>query len=185
MDRTHSLNFATLASILLSLWSTLPFAQKPDQKVLEKTAIEIKRKNDMFDAGLIASDQAAIAASFPVIHENFRMKGFDYADVNEAVATGWKGFRAIPGAVEPMRGEMFKARVISLGKLRIESKPGDANIFIDTVRQDERTDTSKWFAPGTYRIRLVKDGYFAEEESRKIVEGENPPIVKSLKPRRR
>jgi hypothetical protein len=181
--QVHRHGITTFSAILISLGCTSLLAQGPDPKLLEKTAAEIKLKNRMIDAALLASDQSAIAASFPAIQENFRVKGFSGYDVNEAIAAGWKDFRAAPGALTPLRGEVFKARVTSFGKLRIESKPGEASIFIDADPQAEKTDTSKWLAPGTYRIRLSKEGYFPEEERRKVVEGENPPFVKVLKPR--
>lgn len=183
MHGVCSRSLAGFATMLLVLGTASVPAQQPDPQVLEKAATEIRIKNQKVDAALLARDQAAITASFPSIQASFKVKGFSEADVNAAVATSWKELRAGPGGLTPLTDQAFKTMVTRLGRVRIESRPREAHIDIDAIRQDEKTDTAKWLAPGTYRILMTKDGYFPEEERLKVVEGENPPVTKTLRRR--
>jgi len=183
MHGVHSRRLARFATMLLALGGAPVLAQQPSQQVLDKAAMEIRLKNQKVDAALLARDQAVIKVSFPAIQANFKGKGFNEADVNAAVVTGWKDLRAGPGALTRFNDQTFKVMVTKLGKVRIESKPREANIDIDGIRQDEKTDTAKWLALGTYLILLTKDDYFPEEERRNVIEGENPAIIKTLRRR--
>jgi len=183
MRGVYAQRLAMLAIMCLALDGGLAPAQQPDRQVLDNAAIEIRIKNQKVDAALLARDQAVIKAAFPAIQADFIARGFGQADVNAAVVTSWKYFRTGPDGLALFSDQTFKASVTKLGKLRIASKPQQANIDIDAVRQDEKTDTAKWLKPGTYQILLTKDDYFPEEEKRIVVEGENPPLIKTLRRR--
>jgi hypothetical protein len=155
-------------------------ARGAEADFLDAIANEIKAKRPFISGQLLVEDKNVISGSLPAIRDEFRIKGFSHADVNAAVSTGWKDLRSAP---TPLRPEMFKAKVMSLGKLRIESVPGDADIHIDGSMHDEKTDTSTWLTPGTYRIRVTKEGYRPEEERRRIVEGNNAPVRVTLQRR--
>ncbi len=180
MQGLHSVRLAMLAMVFLAIWNLPVLAQQPDPQVLDKAAMEIRKKNPNVDAALLTRDKAVIKATFPVIQADLTAKGFNDADVNAAVVTGWKDLRAAPGGVSSFNAQDFKVMISKLGKLRITSKPNGANIDINALRQDEKTDTAKWLKPGSYSVLLTKEGFSPEEERRTIVEGENPPITKTL-----
>src|SRR3990172_5837976 len=121
---------ARLATMLLALGSAPALAQQPDSHILDKAAMEISLKNQKVDVALLARDQVIIKSSFSVIQANFKAKGFNEADVNEAVVAGWKDLRAGPVGLTLFSEQTFKAMVTKLGKVRIESNPQEANIYI-------------------------------------------------------
>ena len=184
MRRTHSLWCISTLAVIFLAWGNVPvLAQEPDLRVLNKAAMEIRAKNPRVDEALLARDQVVIKAAFPAINAALAAKGFDDADVNSAVVTGWKDFRVPPVGLTHFDDQTFKSYVTKLGRLGIQSKPTEAAIDINTSRQEEKTNTIKWLAPGTYLFLLSKDGYYPEEEKRNVAEGNNPPLSKTLRER--
>ena len=158
-------------------------AEGLDQRMLEQMAIEIRKKNVDVSEHLLARDRTVIRAAYPEIKEKLTNKGFTNGEVNQAIASGWKQMRLEQTSTVIFNEQMFGLMVSKLGMLRIESQPRDAAIEIDATRQDQRTNTTTWLAPGTYHIVLTKPGYIPVEDDRTIVEGKNPPLRKILRSR--
>jgi hypothetical protein len=144
--------------------------------------MEIQKRNGSLSEAVLARDRATIQAAYPGIKENLSMKGFSDTEVTHAVVTGWKQMR-IETSGGFLNEQVFRTQISKLGMLSIESEPREAGIVINASRHDERTNTTTWLAPGTYRIAIEKPGYFAAEESRTIVEGKNPPLKIRLRAR--
>jgi hypothetical protein len=172
-----------LVLVSLSLCTHLAVAQRADDQALENAAIEIRNKNRTISAEVLNNDKSVIKAAYPDIKTHLTAKGFNNAEVTQAVIAGWKSARLAPTGAGLLNEHVFKAQVSRLGMLSIESEPRDATIEINSSRYEESTNTTAWLATGSYRIVLSKEGYYPAEERRTIVEGKNPPLTKTLKPR--
>ena len=167
---------AITISYLLIFGATEAWAQQPDSKVLDMTAREIQFKNQLVDSFVLNKDRAVIREAYPAIQADFKLKGFTEADTSAAVSSGWKKLRIDARSATPFSKAAFQTFITKLGKVRIESTPPGATIEINDDPQDERTDTAKWLAPGTYLFTLAKEGFLPKQERHKVVEGGNPPI---------
>jgi hypothetical protein len=184
MQVTQNQKYLIGVSIILFVFNYTPvLSQELDSKVLKETAVEIQTKNQKVTPDLLVQDRTVIESSFPDIKTNFYTKGFTTTDMNNAVAAGWKDLRSPSSDLYRFDTQSFVHMVTKLGKLRIESTPTEANIEIDAKPQEKKTNTDLWFKPGTYQIVLTMDGYLPEKETRKIVEGNNLTINKTLKPK--
>jgi hypothetical protein len=172
---------ALIATVLLAINA---FAEEISPQVLNKVAMEIRIENPKASSSLLNNDQEVIKAALPAIKDNLAKKGFSEADINPIVAASWKNLRSPSSPLAPLDKSAVLNYINKLGKLKIESKPDGANIFIDDILQNEKTDTVKWLPQGRYRIIIIKTGYPPESEERDIVEGDNPPMSKILRPKR-
>jgi len=172
---------AEIAIIALMLITIPAFAQEINQKLLNNVSMDIVNNNPKVESPLLAKDQEVIKSAFPAIKTNFGKKGFSESDINSAIATSWLNLRSPSSPLASFDESAFLNYITKLGKLKIESKPVGANIDIDKNLVGI-TNTIKWLAPRRYRFLISKAGFISEEEERDVVEGDNPPLIKILKP---
>ena len=165
------------------LGGTVVCADEPDLGTLQTAATEIQLKNQKVTASLLAADRKVINSAYPTIKAKLSKRGFGEADINLAMAAGWKNLRDPSSRLVGFSERTFAAYVARLGKLKIESTPDEAYIDIDGNRQNEITNTAKWLAPRRYKFTLSRDDYFPQHEDRVIVEGDNPPLNMTLTPK--
>jgi hypothetical protein len=173
-----------LVLIATVVFAIKAYAEEISPQLLNKVAAEILIENPKATSSLLNKDQKVITSALPAIKANLAKKGFSEADINSSVATSWKNLRLPSSPLATLDESAFLNYIKKLGKLKIQSKPDGANIFIDDILQNEKTDTVKWLPQGRYRIIIIKTGYPPESEERDIVEGDNPPMSKVLRPTR-
>lgn len=167
-----------LATVLIRIPA---FAQVLDQQILGTAAMEIRATNKNVTDTLLTNDQKVITSAFPTIKTDLTQKGFSEADINAAITSSWVDLRGKTDSLAHLDGPAFISYTKSLGKLTIKSNPHGANISIDANLCGKTTNADLWLRPKLYRITLSKDGYFPVEENLNIVEGENPPLNKTLR----
>lgn len=144
--------------------------------------VELQRTNKGLSKQLLMQDQQVLKEVAVSVRPTFENRGFSNEDLNAAIVTGWKDYRSNFDSGSPLAVVMVKTSILSLGRIRIESKPSQATIHINTVKYIDLTSTSTWLKPGKYRIKVSKEGFLPAEEEREVQEGDNTPMSLTLTP---
>ena len=156
---------------------------RPESRTLRRTSNEIRARRPETSVVLIERDKKVISTSLAKISEVFTERGFSAAEAEAAATSSWLEMRAGANSLPltaPLDDERFTNFVLSLGKLIVNSNPSDADVEIDGIKLQDKTNFAKWIRPGKHRLRLSKAEHEPLEEEFEIKEGKKTQIEKNL-----
>jgi PEGA domain len=165
--------------ILLAMAPFVTNAGQTKDKLVEATEASIRKDNPNVSKDLIANDLRVIQSTLPKAETKLKARGLPGDEATQLVTTAWRGLRNPSQPLAKLTAKKLGAKIGSLGRLEIKSKPSQADIIADGQRIDQ-TDAAYWFEPGDHKIKLTKVGYVDDDDVVHVVEGQNEPYVKKL-----
>lgn len=189
---TASIVLFFLTLLLPEVQSEQPTLQDPKLKYLQQTATEIRKKKKDVPESVLQADLRVILPTIPKITETYKKREAKKEDIEFVVSASWIELRVggRPNGPKPLATheklipEQFIRQAEKRGKLRIGSKPDEANVKVNGIKC-QQTNTTVWVTEGRQRVQLSKEGYQdIDELSKEVKEGQTTDFWEDLKPKK-